>query len=135
MKLSTYLLFDGSCKPAMEYYASVLGGELNIYLVGESPMKDMFPESMHHLVVNSTIVSDSFKLSASDFLRTSEEFVQGNNLSLYIDSGSAEDIKKIYKRLTEDAQITDPLAEHPFGLFGALQDKFGVCWKFHAVLD
>lgn len=26
MKLSTYLLFDGSCKPVMEYYASVLIG-------------------------------------------------------------------------------------------------------------
>ncbi|WP_018416409.1 hypothetical protein [Teredinibacter turnerae] len=93
MKLSTYLLFDGSCKPVMEYYAPVLIGELNIYLVGESRMTDMFPELMHHLVVNSTIASVNLKLSASDFLRTSEKLVQSNKLSLYIHGGSAKDIK------------------------------------------
>lgn len=30
----------------------------------------------------------------------------------------------------KDAQVTDPFAENPFGLFGALRDKFGVRWEF-----
>lgn len=90
----------------------------------------MFPESIHYLVANSTIASVNLKLSASDFLRISEKLVQSNKLPLYIHGGSAEGIKNAYNRLMKDAQVTDPFAENPFGLFGALQGKFGVFGSF-----
>ena len=134
MHLSTYLLFEGSCKQAMEHYGSILGGELNMTLVGESPMKDMFPESMHHKVLNSMLKSENLEISASDWLRPSEKFVEGNNLSLYISGGTFEETKKIYSQLVDGANVTDVLTEHPFGLYGALQDRFGVCWKFHSAI-
>ena len=46
--LTPYLLLDGTCKPAMEFYHSCLGGELTLMLVGNSPMKTAFPATMHH---------------------------------------------------------------------------------------
>ena len=133
MHLSTYLLFEGNCKQAMERYYSILGGELNLLLVGESPMKDMFPEVMHQKVLNGMLKSDGIEISASDWLRPSEKYISGNNLSLYISGGTSEQTKRVYSQLVEGASITDPLTEHPFGLYGALQDRFGVCWKFHSV--
>lgn len=133
MHLSTYLLFEGNCKQAMERYYSILGGELNLLLVGESPMKDMFPEVMHQKVLNGMLKSDGIEISASDWLRPSEKYVSGNNLSLYVSGGTFEQTKRVYSQLVEGASITDPLTEHPFGLYGALQDRFGVCWKFHSV--
>ncbi len=48
--LSMYLLFNGTCKQAMEFYKSCLGGELTQTSVGHSPMKNIFPESMHHKI-------------------------------------------------------------------------------------
>jgi PhnB protein len=134
MHLSTYLLFDGNCKQAMEHYRSILGGELSMSLVGETPMKAMFPESMHHKVLNSTLKSESVEISASDWLRPSETIVQGNCQALYISGGTFEETKNIYSQLIEWAKVTDVLTEHPFGLYGALQDRFGVCWKFHSVI-
>jgi len=133
MNLSTYLLFEGNCKQAMERYYSILGGELNLLLVGESPMKDIFPEVMHQKVLNGMLKSDGIEISASDWLRPSEKYISGNNLSLYISGGTSEQTKRVYSQLVEGASITDPLTEHPFGLYGALQDRFGVCWKFHSV--
>ena len=133
MHLSTYLLFEGNCKQAMERYYSILGGELNLLFVGESPMKDMFPEVMHQKVLNGMLKSDGIEISASDWLRPAEKYVSGNNLSLYISGGTFEQTKRVYSQLVEGAIITDPLTEHPFGLYGALQDRFGVCWKFHSV--
>ena len=133
MHLSTYLLFEGNCKQAMERYYSILGGELNLLFVGESPMKDMFPEVMHQKVLNGMLKSDGIEISASDWLRPSEKYISGNNLSLYISGGTSEQTKRVYSQLVEGASITDPLTEHPFGLYGALQDRFGVCWKFHSV--
>jgi PhnB protein len=135
MHLSTYLLFEGNCKQAMEFYFTVFGGELNILLVGESPMKAMFPESMHHRVLNAMLKSAHLEISASDWLRPSETFIQGNNVSLYLSGGSCEETKQVYSHFVEGAQVTDPLTEQPFGLYGALQDKFGVCWKFHAAIN
>jgi PhnB protein len=135
MHLSTYLLFEGNCKQAMEHYFTVFGGELNILLVGESPMKGMFPESMHHKVLNAMLKSTHVEISASDWLRPTEAFIQGNNVSLYISGGTVAETKAIYSHFIEGANVTDPLTEQPFGLYGALQDRFGVCWKFHAAIN
>ncbi|WP_189418535.1 VOC family protein [Cellvibrio zantedeschiae] len=132
MNLSTYLLFEGNCKQAMELYKSIFGGELGISLVGETPMKDMFPEFMHSRVLNARLQSAVVDISASDWLRPSEQYVQGNNMSLYISGGSFEETGRIFSALSNNAVITDALVEQSFGLYGALKDEFGVCWKFHA---
>lgn len=132
MNLSTYLLFEGNCKQAMELYESIFGGELSISIVGETPMKDMFPEFMHSRVLNARLQSAIVDISASDWLRPSEKFVQGNNLSLYISGGTFDETKRIFSLLSKNANITDALIEQPFGLYGALRDEFGVCWKFHS---
>lgn len=132
MNLSTYLLFEGSCKQAMELYQSIFGGELNVSLVGESPMRDAFPEFMHNKVLNSRLQSEMVDISASDWLRPSEKLIQGNSLSLYISGGTFDETKRIFSLLSEGADVTDALTEHPFGLYGALNDKFGVRWRFHS---
>ena len=128
---STYLLFDGTCKEAMEFYKSCFGGELSMTTVGESPMKAIFPESMHKRVVNAKLVSGNINISASDWLRPSQTPVQGNTVCLYLSGGRYSEIKSLFDKLSYDATITDPLKEEPFGVYGALNDKFGFRWMFH----
>jgi len=129
---STYLLLDGRCKEAMEFYSSCFGGDLVMTTVGESPMKATFPESMHKRVVNAKLVSGSINISASDWLRPSETPVQGNTVCLYFNGGSYSEIKNLFDKLSSGATITDPLKEEPFGVYGALNDKFGFRWMFHS---
>jgi|SRR5690606_23707798 PhnB protein len=93
IELSTYLLLDGSCKEAMEFYHSCFGGELSISLVGDTPMQAMFPPEMHNRVINARLQAEGISLSASDWMLPSEQ---------------------------------------PFGLYGALNDKFGIRWMFHS---
>lgn len=132
MQLSTYLLFDGNCKQAMEFYRSVLGGDLTLTTVGESPMKSIFPASMHAKVVNARLKSKLIDISASDWLRPNEKRIQGNTVCLYLSGGTPDETTKIFHRLVEGAAVTDALSEQPFGLYGALNDKFGIRWMFHA---
>ena len=35
---SAYLTFDGNCTEVMKFYAATLGGELQIFRMGDSPM-------------------------------------------------------------------------------------------------
>lgn len=132
MQLSTYLLFDGYCKQAMEFYHSVFGGELTLATVGESPMKAVFPASMHHKVLNARLKSAVVDLSASDWLRPDQTPVPGNTLCLYLSGGTPEETTALFRKLSAGAEVTDPLSEQPFGCYGALNDQFGVRWMFHA---
>lgn len=132
LQFSTYILFDGNGHEAMEFYHSVFGGELTLTTVGESPMKTVFPASMHHKVVNARLKSKLLDISASDWLRPNETRIQGNAVCLYLSGGTPEEITTLFRKLSEGANVTDPLTEQPFGLYGALNDRFGVRWMFHA---
>lgn len=132
MRLTTYLLLPGTCKEAMTFYQTALGGELVITTIGESPMKAMFPATMHSKVVNARLKSALVDISASDWLRPNQTAVQGNTVCLYLSGGSREETKAVFDKLSDGAQVTDSLTEQPFGLYGALNDKFGNRWMFQS---
>ena len=130
--LTPYLLLDGTCEQAMQFYQRCLGGELTLTLVGDSPMKAVFPATLHHKVLNARLVSAHLVLSASDWLRPQQTPVQGNTVCLYLSGGTFADLKALFDKLSEGAEVTDPLKAEPFGTYGALNDKFGIRWMFHA---
>jgi PhnB protein len=51
---------------------------------------------------------------------------------LYLSGGTFQELSTLFQKLSEGAQITDPLQEQFFGYYGALNDKFSVRWMFHA---
>ncbi len=129
--LSTYLLFKGNCKQAMEFYQSCFGGEFTQTSVGQSPMKNLFPESMHTKTVNARLISEKMDISASDWLRPAQTPVQGNMVCLYLTGGKPKELKVLFDKLSVEADVTDPLKIEPFGTYGALNDQFGARWMFH----
>jgi PhnB protein len=129
--LTPYLLFDGTCKQAMEFYNSCLGGELTQMKVGDSPAKEFMPAHQHQKIVNARLKSGNIDISASDWLLPDRERVQGNTVCLYLSAGSPEELRLLFERLSEGAEVTDPLKQLFFGTYGALNDKFGVRWMFH----
>jgi len=132
MHLTTYLLLDGTCKDAMEFYHSIFGGDLTMTSVGDSPMKAAFPAAMHGRIVSARLKSEMVDISASDWLRPNAIPNQGNTVMLYVSGGTPEATRTLFSQLAEGAVVTDPLNEQPFGLYGALNDKFGNRWMFHA---
>jgi PhnB protein len=130
--LTPYLLLDGNCKQAMEFYKSVFGGQLTLTKVGESAMKDYMPPAMHDKVVNARLISGAVDISASDWLRPDQKPIQGNTVCLYLSGGTHNELKLLFDKLSEGAEVTDPLKEEFFGTYGALNDKFGIRWMFQA---
>ena len=130
--LTCYLLFNGNCKPAMEFYKSCLGGELSLTRVGDSSMKDHMPAAMHDKVINAQLKTDGIHIAASDWLRPGQTPIQGNTVCLYLSGGTSQELKTLFDRLSDGAEITDPMTEQFFGTYGALNDQFGIRWMFHA---
>ena len=130
--LTPYLLFDGSCHKAMEFYQSCFGGELSAIKVKDSPAKDYMPAFQQEKTVNARLKSDNIEISASDWLMPERTRVRGNTVCLYLSGGTREELKALFEKLSEGAEVTDPLEEKFFGTYGALNDRFGVRWMFHA---
>ncbi len=130
--LTPYLLFDGNCRQAMEFYKSCLGGELTQLLVKDSPVKDTMPASEHEKILNARLVSENLDLSASDWLRPDRARVPGNTVCLYLRAATFQELRAVFARLSEGGIVTDPLKEMFFGVYGALNDQFGVRWMFQS---
>lgn len=128
--LTTYLLFDGKCRQAMEFYKSCFGGELTLTQVKDSPMKDHMPAGQQEKVLHARFESGNLEISASDWLRLDETPIRGNTVCLYLSGGTLQELRGLFERLSEGAEVTDPLKERFFGTYGALNDKFGIRWMF-----
>jgi PhnB protein len=129
--LTPYLLFDGTCYKAMEFYKSYFGGELTATKVKDSPAKDYMPAVRQEKILNARLRSGDVDLSASDWLMPERTPIRGNTVCLFLSGGTFDELKTLFERLSEGAEVTDPLQEKFFGTYGALNDKFGVRWMFH----
>jgi len=128
--LTPYLLFDGKCQQAMRFYQSCFGGELTATKVMDSPAKDFMPATQQEKIVNARLKNGNLEISASDWLRPDQTPIRGNTVCLYLSGGTFEELKTVFEKLSDGAEVTDPLKEQFFGTYGALNDKFGVRWMF-----
>ncbi len=130
--LTPYLLFDGTCRQAMEFYNTCFGGELTVTRVKDSPAKDLLAPVQQERIIHARLRRGNLDISASDWLRPQQKPIRGNTVCLYLSGGTYDELKSLFERLSEGAEITDPLSEQFFGTYGALNDKFGVRWMFQA---
>jgi PhnB protein len=128
--LTSYLLFEGTCLQAMRFYQACLGGELTVLTVRDSPAGARLPAALQDRIINARLRGEGIDLSASDWLRTDRTPVRGNTVCLYLSGGPAHRLKDLFDRLAEGAEVTDPMGEQFFGVYGALNDRFGVRWMF-----
>jgi PhnB protein len=132
--LTPYLLFDGNCHQAMDFYKSCFGGELTVLKVKDSPARDHLPSTYLERTVNARLISGNLEISASDWLLPDRTRIQGNTVCLYLSGGKPQELKGLFEKLSQGAEVTDPLKEQFFGVYGALNDSFGVRWMFQAAL-
>lgn len=129
-RLIPYLLFDGKCREAMEFYKSVFGGELMLTKVKDSPARDQMQAFQQEKVLNAHLQSGGLEISASDWLALNETPIRGNTVCLFLSGGTFQDLKTVFDRLSQGAEVTNPLKEVFFGVYGDLNDRFGVRWMF-----
>ena len=132
--LTPYLLFDGNCHQAMEFYRTCFGGELTAMKVKDSPAKDRMPADQFEKTINARLTNGNLEISASDWLRPDQKRIPGNTVCLYLSGGKPQELKVLFERLSDGGDVTDPLTEQFFGIYGALNDKFGVRWMFQTAV-
>ena len=80
-KLIPYVVFPGTCKEAMGFYAEVFNGKITLMQTfGESPMP--VPPELAHRIFNSELKAEGIHFKASDDL-PSHAVTVGTNISLF----------------------------------------------------
>lgn len=132
LHLTPFLLFDGNCAEAMEFYQSCFGGDLILMRLGETPMKAQFPPEQHHKITNSHLKSGTVEFSATDWLHPTHQRQLGNTTAMYVTGDGRDELSPVFEKLRNGArpEFLVDLCEMPFGVYGRLTDRYGVEWFF-----
>lgn len=130
--LNPYLQFDGNAREAVEFYHSVLGGELTISTFSEGMPPGSIDESSADRIMHASLYVDrGLHLMVADTLPGMGSADNGT-ISLSSDGTQPGDdaiLRGYWDGLAADGTITMPLEVAPWGdAFGQLDDKFGVSW-------
>ena len=129
-RLFTYLLFDGDCKEALQFYARLFHGRIEVLsTVGDSPMASQFPKRSAHRVIHGRVNIADSTLMASDWMAPGPyPGIRGARVMLTYPH--AENANQAFEALAIGGRVEMPLQETPFAkAYGTLTDRFGVPWQ------
>ena len=118
-----YILFPGTAREALTFYASVFGGELSLHTNREFGSGGA-PDGIAHGILAGTVTLAG---ADADPPETSIR-MEGIMLSLL---GTAEPalLHKWFNRLASGGRIVDPLGPKPWGASdGQVVDRYGLHW-------
>lgn len=128
-QLAPYLNFNGNCEEAMQFYKSVLGGELHISHFSDFESANMpVPPDYQHKVMHAALTNSPIILMASDAAPNAHvTFGDSVHLSLMGDDEAV--LTTYFEGLSAGGVVTMPLAKQVWGdMFGMFTDKFGIHW-------
>jgi PhnB protein len=132
MAVAPYIFFNGNCKEAVEFYASIFNTkDYSIMQYDEMPPSPDFPinKESEKLVMHANINLFNSMLMFSDMLPGSE-FKKGNNIGVFVSHNDKAELKRIFELLQVGGKVIMPLEPTFFSdLFGRLVDKFGIDWQ------
>ena len=128
-RLNPYVnVLDGKAREALDFYQSVLGGDLNVMTFGDMVTEGELATQVMHGQLETP---DGFTLMVADAPPEMVQVTMGNNVSVSL-SGVAEDadaLRGYFAGLAEGGTVPQPLEPAPWGdEFGMLVDKFGINW-------
>jgi len=124
-RLNPYISFDGEAKAAMQFYQSVLGGELTVNTYGESGQDGPNSEKIMHSMLETEA---GFTLMASDVPPGMERH-PGDNITIAVTGDESAKLRGYWEKLSADGKVMVPLEEQAWGdVFGACTDRFGINW-------
>jgi PhnB protein len=128
--LRPYLHFDGTTRQAMEFYRDVLGGDLEVQTVGETPWAADMPQMpgvTPDKVMHASLTKGDLVIMAADMMDPST-FTKGDTVSLCLVCESKQEIEDLYKKLSAGGDVFMALDKAPFGWYAMFTDKFGTEW-------
>ena len=128
MQVQPYLMFDGRCEEAVEFYRKALDAKVEALIrFKDSPNPATCPPDSADKVMHACFwIGDSAVMATDGMCHGKPGF---NGFSLTVTAADDEDAKRRFAALAEGGEVKMPLAKTFFASsFGTVADRFGVSW-------
>ena len=134
MQIQPFLLFNGRCEEALDYYRQALNAEVGMLMrykdSPEPPPPGMLPVGSENKIMHATFSVGTTLIMASDGHCTGQHNFQGFSLSLTVADAAQAD--RFFNALADGGQVQMPLEETFWSpRFGMVADRFGVSWMIN----
>ena len=120
--LIPYLVFPGTCKEALTYYATILKGTITTMIsFEESPIP--VSSEFQKRIFDAELKAGDVHFKASDDL-PEHPIKRGNNISLFLAFPDKKEKKHVFRALRQNGKVLFPLDDN----FGMLEDQYGIQW-------
>jgi PhnB protein len=133
MKLNAYLLFNGNCEEAFQFYEKCLGGKIEVMMPhAGTPAEQQVPAEWGKKILHARLTVGDQMLMASDCPPDRYFPPKGFSVSLIInDPAEAE---RIFQALQEGGKVEMPIQKTFWATrFGTLVDRFDIPWMVNCV--
>ena len=130
MQVTPYLIFDGNCEEALNFYAKVLGGNVSgLMRYKDAPGENRMGMAGDKIIHSHVNVGGDVLLMASDGPGGGQGTASAH---LSLNFTDPESIKAAYEGIQEGGKVNMPLQDTFWGAtFGMVTDKYGVNWMFN----
>jgi PhnB protein len=126
-RLNPYLNFNGNAREAMQFYASVFGGDLNLTTFAELGAEGPDADRVMHAQLQTNA---GYTIMGADVPSTMEfEPMAGSSVSISGDTTDSAALHGYWQKLSAGGTTTMPLEKQAWGdEFGMCVDRFGIPW-------
>jgi PhnB protein len=134
MQVQSYLIFNGRCEEAIEFYKKSLGAKVEMLMrFKENPDKkkmgaECVPPGGDDKVMHSSFKIGETVVMASDGMSYDQK-PEFKGFSLTVTAKNEAEADKLFNALSDGGKVNMPLGKTFFSpRFGMVADKFGVGW-------
>lgn len=131
MKFVPYLDFDGQCREAFDFYATVFQGSITMRMTyGESPMAGELPTATHGRVMHNTLESAGAVLMGAD----GPPGTASHKGCVNVQVDAPAEAERVFQALSDGGAVQMPIQETFWAKrFGMVTDRFGKAWMINCM--
>lgn len=132
--INPYLIFDGTCEEAFNFYKSVFGGEYtHMGRFKDMPQEDGCDEpidaKLADRIMHVSLPIGKNILMGSDSNPALGEIIIGKNVNISITTETKEEADRLFAALSQNGNVTMPMQDTFWGdYFGMTEDQYGIEW-------
>ena len=127
-EMNVHLSFAGNCREAMEFYAELIGGELEgLVTYSDTPTVAEVPAEMQDRIVHASLNLNGRRVMGADM--ADDCYQQPQGAQVHLDYEDAEQAERVFRALSEGGKEIIPFAETFYAhRFGMTTDRYGIQW-------
>lgn len=128
--ITTYLVFGGNAKEAVDYYSKVFDGNVSYMMrYNDMPEKDKEEmKGMEDAVIHANVDTFVGQIMLSDSM-PDEKPTPSDALWINVSHEDLDKLKEVFDAMAEEGEVIMPLEETFFSpLYGQVKDKYGFYW-------